>query len=99
MIKISIKKENDKLKEIFIKGHANYDEYGKDIVCASCSSIVTTTINGIESIDKDAINYSDDKGVKIEILKQDDTTLKLIENMLDLLKELANDYPKTIEFL
>ena len=38
MIRINIKKNT-----IIIKGHANYDKYGKDIVCASVSSIITTT--------------------------------------------------------
>ena len=42
MIKVEI--ENNKIE---IKGHANYDDYGKDIVCASVSSIVITTINAI----------------------------------------------------
>ena len=41
---ITIKRNNNK---IVISGHALYDEYGKDIVCASVSSIIYTTINGI----------------------------------------------------
>ena len=39
MIKVELK---DNL--ITIKGHAGYDDKGKDIVCASVSSIVITTI-------------------------------------------------------
>ena len=39
---------------IKISGHANYDEKGKDIVCASVSSIVITTINAIIEIDHDS---------------------------------------------
>ena len=52
MIKVS-KKENI----IEITGHSGYDTLGKDIVCSAVSSIVTTTINGIISIDEKAINY------------------------------------------
>ena len=48
MIKISLKEENKKIKEIKIKGHAFYDDYGKDIVCAAFSSILITTVNAIE---------------------------------------------------
>ena len=55
MIKVSIKKENERIKEVVIKGHALYDTLGKDIVCAAVSSIVITTVNGILSFDKDAI--------------------------------------------
>ncbi len=41
MIKVSIIKEDKKYKKISILGHALYDDYGKDIVCSACSSIVT----------------------------------------------------------
>ena len=84
MIKVLIK-EN----VIEITGHSNYDIVGKDIVCSAVSSIVTTTINGIISIDEKAISYSY-KNDKMII------TNKLLNNMLDLLKSLAKDYPKNI---
>ena len=70
MIKIKVLKENDFYKEISITGHANYDTYGKDIVCSSVSSIVITTVNAIISLDKDAINYDDNTGVKIKVLRR-----------------------------
>ena len=92
MIKISIKE-----KQITIKGHANYDELGKDIVCASVSSMVITTVNAILRIDNDAIKYSDDNGVTIDIIKDDEITNKLINNLIDLLEELEKQYPKYIE--
>ena len=92
MIKV-LKKEN----VIEITGHSNYDDLGKDIVCSAVSSIVTTTINGIISIDNVAIsyNYKNDK-MTITNLKKDEITDKLLNNMLDLLKSLAKDYPKNI---
>ena len=40
MIKVNIKNNI-----IIITGHAGYDDFGKDIVCASVSSIVITSIN------------------------------------------------------
>lgn len=92
MIKVSIKQ-----KQIIIKGHANYDELGKDIVCASVSSMVITTINAILRIDNDAIKYSDNNGVTIDIIKDDEITNKLINNLIDLLEELEKQYPKYIE--
>ena len=92
MIKV-LKKEN----LIEITGHSGYDIIGKDIVCSAVSSIVTTTINGIISIDSEAISYSykNDK-MTITNLKKDEITNKLLNNMLDLLTSLAKDYPKNI---
>ena len=85
-------------KEIEIKGHALYDDYGKDIVCSAVSSIVTTTINGIISIDCGAILYQVSDGkIVIKIKKDDEITIKLIDNMIDLLKELSSRYPKNIK--
>lgn len=92
MIKVFIKKN-----EIEIKGHSNYDTLGKDIVCSAVSSIVTTTINGIISIDEEAISYEyQNDTMTIVIRKSDEITVKLTNNMIDLLKSLSKDYPKNI---
>lgn len=99
MIKVELKKENDKVKEILIKGHANYDISGKDIVCAAASSIAITTINAILSIDNKAIYYEENSNLLIKINKFDNITNKLINNMINMLKELEHDYPKNIKIL
>ena len=62
MVKISLK--GIPIKEITIKGHAGYDESGKDIVCAALSSIVITSVNAIIRIDNEAIDYEDKNGIK-----------------------------------
>lgn len=92
---IKVYREQNK---IIIKGHADYDDYGKDIVCASVSSIVVTTVNAILEIDRDAVIYKEEKDIlTIELLKQDEIIIKLINNMINLLKELSNNYPKNIK--
>ena len=99
MVKVFVKKENSNIKEILFKGHVLYSDYGKDIVCAAISSIVITTINGILSIDKGAISYIEKPNLVIKINNNSFVCDKLIENMLNLLKELEHDYPKNIEIL
>ena len=95
MIKVEI--ENNKIE---IKGHANYDDYGKDIVCASVSSIVITTINAINEFDPESIYYEDLKNkILIEKLKDDDITNKLINNMVELLEELEKSYKDNIKII
>ena len=95
MIKVELK---DNL--ITIKGHAGYDDKGKDIVCASVSSIVITTINGIIEIDKDAIDYSDlENEIIIRKLKEDDIVNKLLNNMILLLESLEKDYKEYIKII
>ena len=98
MIKISIK-ENDKyIEEISINGHAMYDDFGKDIVCSSVSSIVITTVNAIERIDKDSISYTE-VPFSLRVIKESELTNILLENMISLLKELGSQYPENIKFL
>lgn len=93
MIKVDIRDNHIK-----IYGHAMFDEYGKDIVCASVSSIAITTINGILRLDNEAIKYKLTKDeLSIEILKNNSATEKLILNMISLLKDLEKDYGKNIQ--
>ena len=49
MIKIKTYLKDDKVIKISIRGHANYKDYGNDIVCASISSIAICTVNAIYS--------------------------------------------------
>lgn len=93
MIKIDVKKN-----EILIQGHANYEDFGKDIVCASVTSIATTTINAIVRIDSKAITYEAKDGfIKINVLTNNDLIDTLILNMIELFKELEKDYRKNIK--
>lgn len=98
MIKVAIEKESAKFKKVSVLGHAMYDDYGKDIVCAAVSSIVTTTVNGILALDKKSLSYLVSKnGMSITIKSDDITTQILIGNMVSLLKELEKQYPANIE--
>lgn len=96
MIKVNIIKD-DSFKKVIIDGHALYDDFGKDIVCAATSSIVTTTVNAILSLKEDAINYKYmENSFVIDNISNDETTQILIGNMVSLLKELEEKYPKNV---
>jgi len=91
---IKVLKEMDK---ITISGHANYSETN-DIVCASVSSIMYTTVNAILNINDKAISFEDDNSkCTIIVNNHDDITDKLLDNMLMLLDELKDKYPSNIE--
>lgn len=98
MIRIKISKKDNIINNITIKGHSLYDEFGKDIVCASVSSIVITTINGILNIYNNSLQYEESDGyLNINILIHNDVIDKLINNMIDLLKSLEKDYKNNIK--
>ena len=98
MIKVNCVVSNGLIERLSIKGHADYDTLGKDIVCAAVSSIVTTTINNIIALEKNTIKYDTKEGnVCITVLRNSDVTNKLLNVLIDMLKELATDYPQNIK--
>lgn len=99
MIQIKVKYQGEQIEYVSINGHAGYDEYGKDIVCAAVSSIVITSINAMIRVDDASIQYQDNDGkVELSILKHDSMIDLLVVNMIDLLKELKQNYREYIEF-
>lgn len=100
MIKVSVTKKNQQIQEVSIQGHAMYDDFGKDIVCAAVSSCVITTVNGILEIDKDWIlAKQNSKGVLIQVQNSSDVCQTLLANMISLLEELHDQYPKNLKII
>lgn len=95
MIKVYVKKNN-----IVITGHAMFSDYGSDIVCASASSIVITSINACLNIDAKSVVYKNELDkLTIDIKSDNNVILKILDNMLNMLSELANDYPKNVKII
>ena len=100
MIKIEIIRNNNNIKKISILGHAMYDEYGKDIVCASVSTLVISTVNNILSINSNTIKVEQsDSKIIIEYILKDNIIDILINNMISNLNTLASNYPKNIKII
>lgn len=97
MIKVRIKNQNDIISSIKCNGHADYADYGKDIVCSSFSTMVITTINAILELDKDAISYTDTNNLEIINIKKDNITNKLLKNLVNMIYELRDNYDKNID--
>ena len=97
MIRINIIKKDNVIESITFKGHANYDDYGQDIVCAAVSATYLCTVNGIFNLNKDSIDVISNKDLqKIIVLKKDNITISLLENMINCLESLQEQYPKNI---
>ncbi len=98
MLKVVVKKKDNKYYRITFLGHANFSDYGNDIVCSSASSIMITTVNAINSFEKNLITYEKKKdNFTIIVNKNNDITDNLLNNMLNMLNELSNEYPKNIK--
>ena len=98
MIRIKIQRQENLIKEINLLGHALYDDYGKDIVCAGVSAILTTSVNVALKINPNSLTYHQKRDAfQLIILNQEKITQQLMQNMIDLLTELADNYPKNIK--
>ena len=88
---------NDNFKNLRITGHAGYADKGKDIVCASASSIILSSINLALEFNKD-VKYTDDLN-KIEIINNtnDENVTKVFSNMITCLEDLEKQYPDNIK--
>lgn len=98
MINVLVKKKDDDFISISLKGHANFDDYGKDIVCASVSVLVINTINSIEKFTDDKIEIIKDerKGIidaNLLNVKSKDSNI-LLKSMIFGLKEIEKQYGK-----
>lgn len=87
----------EQIKEIKIDGHVNYDVSGRDIVCASASTLLISSINHILSIDRESILYNDNgKVVTIKVLKNNENSLKILNNMIEMFQQLCDSYSNYI---
>lgn len=83
---------------IKIRGHAEFAELGKDIVCAGISALVQTLIQSIEELTADSIQYDMQPGtVDIEFGDLSEEAQLLINSFFIGAEMIANDYPYNVQ--
>jgi len=99
MIKIQINKTNNKYSSLIVSGHSNYDEHGKDIVCAGVSAIVVGGLNALTIENKKKIFAKVDDGyVNIDVLDLNDDKLQIIMDVIVIqLRSIEESYKKYIK--
>ena len=97
MIQISIIRHNSEYSCIKAFGHAEYDDYGKDIVCAAVSVLVINTANSLEKFTEDLIHAETFKDGTTEILLKEHPSKEavlLIDSLILGLDNIRNQYGK-----
>ncbi len=91
---------NKKTYEIEVSGHANFDEHGKDIVCASVSTAVILSANLIERLNEQQhISVKVEDGYfHITVKTLTDHIKAILDNLIWTLQELEKQYPKYIKY-
>ena len=95
-----IKFIKDKNK-LVVYGHAMYDKIGKDIVCASVSTLLISNTNLLTSLDQEQ-NYKykiiqSPAQFTLELIKPNEINKAIFKNIIYYLSELEKDYPNNIK--
>lgn len=100
MIKVNFYRSESMITAFDVDGHAMYDEYGKDIVCAFVSSACLMTANTItEVMGIRAEAMANDGSMKLQILDSPNKAQDILNGLLLHLQSLANDYPKNVKVI
>lgn len=94
MIRIDIFHESGAIRGMEITGHADYAEYGQDIVCAAVSSQVTSVENSLErllGIQCD-LEVNEKDGGYLKMMLPDISDTRLHQDAQLLLRHLAYAY-------
>lgn len=97
MISVNVTFIGKDVKTLTVSGHANYDQYGKDIVCAGVSAVVTGGINALESEINSIKIINEDNKLGVEVINSNEKIQIILNTILIQLKTIENSYKKYIK--
>ena len=97
MISVNVSFMGKDVKSLTVSGHANYDEYGKDIVCAGVSAIVTGGINALEPHMKNIEIINESNKLGVIVIESNEVIQVILNTMLIQLETIENSYKKYIK--
>lgn len=91
--------KNNQIQSFKIVGHANYAEYGYDIVCSGITTAVFTSLGLIKKYLNDVdYDYQElDGTIYLSIKKSNQIVDDIIENLIEVLKNIECQYPKNLK--
>ena len=92
-------KVDENTHTLTVTGHANFAEYGKDIVCAGISSLVQALIGWIEeNFQKDACVMVDSEKGKVIVACEGGDDVAAVFYMASIgLEQIADSYPDHVQ--
>ncbi|PKM49735.1 MAG: ribosomal-processing cysteine protease Prp [Firmicutes bacterium HGW-Firmicutes-7] len=103
MVKVILLFKKDQLIGFEMLGHANFDDYGKDIVCASVSVLAINTVNSIETFTKDVFDCTvreKDGFIRFQLISNISEESKLLLSAFNLgIQGINQQYCNNIDIL
>ena len=100
MIKITATRNNGKITNLTVKGHANSAPHGEDLVCAAVSSILVGGCNALKEPNCFAIKLNEGDASVVEVSHANEHDYEVLEVMLVQFKsveETSSKFLKVIE--
>ena len=97
--------EDDRITGFSVSGHSDYDEPGKDIVCAAISAVVTmaeATINDVCGAKAKVRVKEEDARITLTLptsCDEEESVQAVLSGMMLYLCSLRDEYPDNIEVL
>ncbi|MBS6920353.1 MAG: ribosomal-processing cysteine protease Prp [Anaerococcus vaginalis] len=92
MIDVTLLIKKEKRLGFAIKGHANFDQHGYDIVCAAVSILSYTAVNTLDYYEIDFDFFDDENEMKVS-LKNSNEKSEIILNDFEIgIKTLLTNY-------
>lgn len=97
MISVNVTFIGSDVKSLTVSGHANYDKYGKDIVCAGVSAVVTGGINALENQVSNIEIISKENELGVKVLNSNEYIQTVLKTILIQLETIEISYKKYIK--
>ena len=99
MISVNVSFIGNDVKSLEVKGHALFDKYGKDIVCAGVSAIVIGGFNALEKYinNKSVELIEKENELAIVINNSNEEIQNIVSTILIQLQTIESSYQKNIK--
>ena len=90
---------NNQIQSFKIIGHADYAEYGYDIVCSGITTAVFTSLGLIKKyLNESEYDYQElDGTIALSFKATNQIVNDIIENLIEVLKNIERQYPKNLK--
>ncbi len=92
MIKVLYEVRDERYVSLDVSGHAEYGEYGKDLICASASSIMFGLMNALDALGEDVLIEQEDNRIMIEDHSSSDVVQDYFELVIMQMKTIEASY-------
>ncbi len=104
MTTVKFQRTENKITAFTVSGHSGYAEEGEDIVCASVSSVVWSTVNGLSEIAGLPVEYESRDGFvscsmpQLSPAEREKADL-LLESMYAFMQSLSEQYEHFVKVM